>query len=235
MKTTLSIFRALGTSRGKNIARHPCNQSEKQTNAIDFRRHRAVFQSVKICQSFQKSAFDPSESGGDISQAFASGGTLRRAPPRPRLVASGRTRLVSRSCTRATLFPSSRPATRHARPLAEKAELVKSMMAASARGVACPAQPRVARLSSRRATAVAPAAAPTRARRARSNTVEGTRGDGGSPASPPLARSPQALFKPPPSATVRDRQTVRGFFSLLCAVVFFARRRFESALDSPHD
>jgi len=170
MKTTLSIFRALGTSRGKNIARHPCNQSEKQTNAIDFRRHR----SRKNLPKFSKKR-DPSESGGDISQAFASGGTLRRAPPRPRLVASGRTRLVSRSCTRATLFPSSRPATRHARPLAEKAELVKSMMAASARGVACPAQPRVARLSSRRATAVAPAAAPTRARRARSNTVEGTR------------------------------------------------------------
>lgn len=75
----------------------------------------------------------------------------------------------------------------------KKAELVKSMVAASARGVASPAQSRVARLSSRRATAVAPAAAPTRARRARSNTVEGTRGDGGSPASPPLARSPQAL------------------------------------------
>jgi hypothetical protein len=194
-------------------------------------------QSVKICPRFQKSAFDPSESGGDISQAFASGGTLRRAPPRPRLVASGRTRLVSRSCTRATLFPSSRPATRHARPLAEKAELVKSMMAASAR-VACPAQPRVARLSSRRATAVAPAAAPTRARRARSNTVEGTFGEGGSnaPRRPSLdLRKPSFQTAAEPFATVRDRQTVRGFFSLLCAVVFFARRRFESALDSPHD
>jgi hypothetical protein len=151
---------------------------------------------------------------------------LRRAPPRPRLVASGRTRFVSRSCTRATLFPSSRPATRHAHPL-EKAELVKSMLAASARGVACPAQSRVARLSSRRATAVAPAAAPTRARRARSNTVEGTRGEGGSPASPPLARSPQALFKPPPSATVRDGQTVRVFNQ--SRFKFAAPRRFARA------
>ena len=69
---------------------------------------------------------------------------LRRAPPRPRLVASGRTRFVSRSCTRATLFPSSRPATRHAHPL-EKAELVKSMLAASARG------PRLPRAVARRA------------------------------------------------------------------------------------
>ena len=135
---------------------------------------------------------------------------LRRAPPRPRLVASGRTRFVSRSCTRATLFPSSRPATRHAHPL-EKAELVLHFGRQRARRRLPRAVARRAPLLEARATAVAPAAAPTRARRARSNTVEGTRGEGGSPASPPLARSPQALFKPPPSATVRDGQTVRVF------------------------
>ena len=137
---------------------------------------------TKICRTMASKSASAliRESGGNISRGVRLERTLRRAPARPRLDASGRSRLVSRSRIRATLFPSPRPATRHAHPL-EKAELVKSMMAASARGVACPAQSRVARLSSRRATAVAPAAAPTRARRARSNTVEGTREEGGSP------------------------------------------------------
>lgn len=185
---------------------------------------------------FQKSASAsiPAKAAAISRQAFASRGTLRRAPPRPRLVASGRTRLVSRSCTRATLFPSSRPATRHARPLAEKAELVKSMMAASARGVACPAQPRVARLSSRRATAVAPAAAPTRARRARSNTVEGTRGEGGSRRlAAPRSISASPPFKPPPFARrfATGKQSADFFSSLFCRVVVSEERRFRRALD----
>ena len=56
-------------------------------------------------------------------------------------------------------------------------------------------------------------------------------------ASPPLARSSQALLSNRRRAFCDGSRPAnsRGFFSLLCAVVFFARRRFESALDSPHD
>ena len=123
-------------------------------------------------------------SGGDTSRLFLQG--HRRAPPRPRLVASGRTRFVSRSCTRATLFiVSPRDSTRTP---ARKAELVKHA-AASARGCLPRAVARRAPLLEARATAVAPAAAPARA--PGSIQHRGRYAPEGSPASPPLARSPQ--------------------------------------------